>query len=127
MAKGVNKVILLGNLGRDPEMRESKSGLAITKINLAINERKKEGGEWVDHVEWVRVTCFGKLAENTHKFLEKGRQIYAEGKMRTSSYTDKNGNEKWTTEVTADEIVFIGGNGGGRDKPLSSTKDDLDF
>lgn len=114
MAKGVNKVILIGNLGRDPEVRHSAAGLAIAKLNLAISERKKEGDEWVDHTEWVRVTAFGKTAENAGEYLRKGRQVYVEGRMQTNSYSDKDGNEKWSTEVVANELIFLSG---GREEP----------
>jgi len=123
MAKGVNKVILIGNLGRDPEVRHTQSGKAVGKLNLAISERKKEGDTWVDHTEWVRVTVFGKTAENAGEYLRKGRQVYVEGRMQTSSYNDKDGNEKWSTEVVANEIVFLSGgreDQGPRDKGRGS-------
>jgi len=123
MAKGVNKVILIGNLGRDPEIRHSAAGVAVGKLNLAISERKKEGDTWVDHTEWVRVTVFGKTAENAGEYLRKGRQVYVEGRMQTSSYSDKDGNEKWSTEVVANELNFLGGgreDQGPRDKGRGS-------
>lgn len=113
MAKGINKVILIGNLGRDPDVRHAKSGRAVGKLSLAISERKKENGEWVDHTEWVRVTVFDKTAENVGEYLKKGRQVYVEGRMQTSSYNDKDGNEKWSTEVVANEVIFLGSGGEG--------------
>ncbi len=113
MAKGVNKVILIGNLGRDPEVRHAQSGKAVGKLNLAISERKKENGEWVDHTEWVRVTVFDKTAENVGEYLKKGRQVYVEGRMQTRSFNDKDGNEKWSTEVVANEVIFLGSGGEG--------------
>lgn len=109
MMAGVNKVTLIGNLGRDPEVRYAQSGTAIAKLNLAVTERRKSGDSWEDHTEWVRVTCFGKTAENAGQYLAKGRQIYVEGRMQTSKYTDREGQEKWTTEVVASNIVFLGG------------------
>ena len=110
---GVNKVILVGNLGRDPEVRYAQSGTAIAKLNLAVGERRKDGDEWVEHTEWVRVTVFGKTAENAGQYLNKGSQIYVEGRMQTTKYTDRDGVEKWTTEVVANNIVFLGGRGQG--------------
>ncbi|MCP4499021.1 MAG: single-stranded DNA-binding protein [Deltaproteobacteria bacterium] len=110
---GVNKVILVGNLGRDPEVRYAQSGTAVAKLNMAINERKKEGDEWIEHTEWVRVTCFGRTAENVGQYLSKGSQLYVEGRMQTSKYTDRDGAEKWSTEVVANNVVFLGGKGGG--------------
>lgn len=110
---GVNKVILVGNLGRDPEVRYAQSGTAVAKINLAVNERRKQGDEWIDHTEWVRVTCFGRTAENVGKYLAKGRSIYVEGRMQTSKYTDREGQEKWSTEVVANNIVFLASGGDG--------------
>jgi single-strand DNA-binding protein len=109
MASGVNKVILVGNLGRDPEVRYAQNGGAIAKLNLAVGERRKNGEEWVEHTEWVRVTCFGKTAENAGQYLSTGSQIYVEGRMQTSKYTDKEGIEKWSTEVVAHNITFLGG------------------
>ena len=110
---GVNKVILVGNLGRDPEVRYTQSGTAVAKISLAVNERRKQGDEWQDHTEWVRVTCFGRTAENVGQYLAKGRQVYVEGRMQTSKYTDRDGQEKWTTEVVASNVVFLSSGGDG--------------
>jgi len=126
MAKGVNKIILVGNLGKDPEVQQSKGGLTITKLSLAVNERKKQNGEWVDHVEWVRVTAFGKLAETAERFLEKGRQVYVEGRMQTTDYVNKAGVKTYSTEVVANEIVFLSGNGNGAAK-TKPTAEELDF
>jgi len=113
MANGINKVILVGNLGRDPEIRQTQSGSGVTTLNVAVSERRKEGDSWVDHTEWVKVVCFGKTAENVGKYLKKGRQIYAEGRLQTRKYTDKEGKERYWTEVVAHQIVFLGG---GREK-----------
>ncbi len=108
MAKGVNKVILVGNLGKDPEVRFADSGNAVANFSLACNERRKQGDEWVDHVEWVRVVTFGKTAENVGEYLGKGRQVYVEGRLQTREY-EKDGIKRWSTEVVAREIVFLGG------------------
>ena len=110
----VNKVILVGNLGRDPESTTTQSGMAIAKLNIATTERQKDkDGNWTDHTEWHRVTCFGKTAENAQRFLTKGRQVYIEGKIRTRKYQDKDGVDKWSTEVVADTLRFLGGGKGG--------------
>jgi single-strand DNA-binding protein len=110
---GVNKVIIIGNLGADPECRQTNSGSTVANLRLAVNERKKSAsGEWEDHVEWVRVVCFGKTAENVQRFLSKGRQVYVEGKMRTTKWQDSTGADKWTTEVVANTVQFLGSKDG---------------
>jgi single-strand DNA-binding protein len=119
MAKGVNKVILIGNLGKDPEVRYTQSGTAVSNLRLAVTERRKDGDGWKDQTEWIDVVCFGKTAENVGQYLQKGRQIYVDGRMQTRSYKDKEGVEKWRTEVVANEVVFIGGREDGppRERP----------
>ena len=114
MAKGVNKVILVGNLGRDPEVRYTQSGNAVCNLNIAVTERRKDGEGWKDHTEWVRVVSFGRTAENAGQFLSKGRQVYVEGRLQTRQYKDKEGNDRYSTEVVANELIFLqGGSGGG--------------
>jgi single-strand DNA-binding protein len=114
---GVNKVILVGNLGRDPEVRYSQSGMAICKLSVAVSERVKDGDEWKEAVEWFRVVNFGKTAENAGQYLQKGRQVYVEGRLKTEKYKDKDGVEKTWTEVVANSVVFIGGGNGERVVP----------
>ena len=110
----VNKVILIGNLGADPETRTAASGTVVSKLRLATTERVKDrDGNWNDHTEWHRVTCFGRTAENVAKFLSKGRQVYVEGRLRTEKWQDRDGNDRWTTEVIANQIRFLGGREGG--------------
>ncbi len=110
----VNKVILIGNLGADPETRTAGTGTVVSKLRIATTERVKDrDGNWNDHTEWHRVTCFGKTAENVAKFLSKGRQVYVEGRLRTEKWTDRDGNDKWTTEVIANQIRFLGSRDGG--------------
>lgn len=110
----VNKVILVGNLGADPESRTTGSGTTVTKLRIATSERQKDrDGNWGDHTEWHRVTCFGRTAENAARYLRKGRQVYIEGKIRTSKYQDRDGNDRWSTEVIADVLQFLGGREGG--------------
>lgn len=110
----VNKVILIGNLGADPEMRTSQGGNAIANLRIATTERTKDkDGNWVDQTEWHRVVCFGRTAENVGRFLKKGRQLYVEGRLQTRKWTDQEGKERWSTEVVAREIRFLGGRDGG--------------
>lgn len=108
---GVNKVIIVGNLGRDPEVRFSQGGMAICKLSVAVTERVKDGDEWKDATEWFRVTLFGKQAENAGQYLQKGRSVYVEGRLKTEKYKDKEGVEKTSTEVVANTIQFLGGGG----------------
>jgi len=106
---GVNKVIIIGNLGRDPEVRYAQSGMAICKLSVAVTERVKDGDAWKDATEWFRVTVFGKTAENAGQYLQKGRQVYVEGRLKTEKYKDKDGVEKTSTEVVANTLTFLGG------------------
>lgn len=104
---GLNKVMLIGHLGRDPEMRYTASGLAIANINLATTERVK--GE--DRTEWHRIVVFDKLAEICGQYLTKGRQAYFEGRLQTREWTDKEGNKRWTTEIVCNTMQMLGGRG----------------
>lgn len=99
----------IGNLGRDPDARTTQSGLTVCNFSLAVNERQKKGEEWVDHTEWVSVVAMGKLAENVVKFCQKGKQVYVEGRLQTRKWQDKAGQDRWTTEVVASEVKFLGG------------------
>lgn len=110
MAGGVNKVILVGNLGKDPEVRYIQSGNAVCTLRLAITERRKDGENgWKDHTEWMDVVTWGKTAENAGQYLAKGRQIYVEGRIQTRQYKDKDGNDRYKTEVVANQVLFLGG------------------
>lgn len=113
MARGVNKAILIGNLGRDPEVRYTQSGTAVANFSLATTERTKKDGEWVDHTEWHNIVTFGKIAENCGKYLTKGASAFVEGRIQTRKWTDKEGKERQTTEIVAQNIQFLGGKGGG--------------
>lgn len=106
---GVNKVIIVGNLGRDPEVKFTAAGLAVAKLSVAVTERVKVDNGWTDATEWFRVTVFGKQAESAGQFLAKGRQVYVEGRLKTDKYKDKDGVEKTSVEVIANQVVFIGG------------------
>jgi single-strand DNA-binding protein len=115
MARGINKVILVGNLGADPETRYTANGGAITNIRLATSEqwRDKQSGENQERTEWHRVVLFGKLGEIAGEYLKKGRQVYIEGSLRTNKYTDKDGVERYSTDIVANEMQMLGGQGGG--------------
>ena len=115
MARGINKVILVGNLGADPDTRYMPNGGAVTNLSLATSEswKDKQTGEPKDRTEWHKVAMFGRLAEISAEYLRKGSQVYIEGKLRTRKWQDKDGNDRWTTEVIADEMQMLGGRGGG--------------
>jgi single-strand DNA-binding protein len=115
MARGINKVIIVGNLGADPETRYTGSGTAITSLRIATSENwtDKQSGEKQERTEWHRVKLFGKLAEISGEYLKKGRQVYIEGSLRTDKYTDKDGVERYSTDIIANEMQMLGGQGGG--------------
>lgn len=118
--KGVNKVILVGNLGNDPEVRYSQSGAVITTISVATSESwKDKNGERQERTEWHRVKFFGKLAEIAGEYLKKGQQVYIEGSLRTEKYAGKDGVEKYTTDIIASEMQMLGGK---RDEAPRSNK-----
>lgn len=119
MARGVNKVILVGNLGNDPETRYTPSGAAITTISIATSEQwtDKQTGQKQERTEWHRVKFFGRLAEIAGEYLRKGRQVYVEGSLRTDKYTDKQGVERYTTDIIANEMQMLGGMGEGGGAP----------
>ena len=118
MARGVNKVILIGNLGADPETRYSASGTAMCTISIATSEswKDKQTGEQQERTEWHRVKFFGRLAEIAGEYLKKGRQVYIEGAIRSSKYTDKEGIERWSTDIIANEMQMLGGPGEGESR-----------
>jgi single-strand DNA-binding protein len=106
----VNKVILLGNLGRDPETRYTTGGDAVTNLSIATSEQwKDKSGEKQERTEWHRVVLFGRQAEIAGEYLKKGRSVYIEGRLQTRKYTDKDGVEKYSTEIVADRMQLIGG------------------
>ncbi len=122
MARGINKVIIVGNLGQDPETRYMPSGSAVTNFTVATNEswKDKQTGEQKDRTEWHRVAMFGRLAEVAAEYLRKGSQVYIEGKLRTRKWQDRDGKERYTTEIIADEMQMLGGRGGGGSAPMST-------
>lgn len=112
MARGINKVILVGNLGQDPELRYTGSGTAVCNMRLATNESYKDAsGQLVDKTEWHSVVAWSRLAEICGEYLKKGSQVYFEGSLQTRSYDDKDGNTKWVTEIKAREMLILSGRG----------------
>ena len=103
----MNRVIITGNLGAAPTVNKTKSGMSVCNLSVATNERVKQGTEWVDHTEWHQVVVFGGQAESCQKFLAKGSKVAVEGKLRTRKYTDKNNQERRSTEILADRVEFM--------------------
>jgi single-strand DNA-binding protein len=115
MARGVNKVILVGNLGKDPEVRYMPNGNAVANITLATTEswKDKQSGEQQEKTEWHRIVMFRRLGEIAGEYLKKGSQVYIEGKLQTRKWQDNSGNDRYTTEIVASEMQMLGGRGGG--------------
>jgi single-strand DNA-binding protein len=115
MARGVNKVILVGNLGADPETRAMPSGATVSNIRIATSESWKDrtSGEQQERTEWHRVVLFGRLGEIAAEYLKKGSQVYIEGSLRTRKWQDKQGQDRYSTEIVAAEMQMLGGRGGG--------------
>jgi single-strand DNA-binding protein len=115
MARGVNKVILIGNLGADPETRAMPSGTTVANLRVATSEswRDKQSGEQQERTEWHRVAFFGRLAEVAGEYLRKGSQVYIEGSLRTRKWQDKQGNERYSTEIVGSDLQMLGARGGG--------------
>jgi single-strand DNA-binding protein len=115
MARGINKVIIIGNLGADPETRAMPSGTTVANLRVATSEswRDKQTGEQQERTEWHRVALFGRLAEIAGEYLRKGSQVYIEGSLRTRKWQDKQGNERYSTEIIGNDLQMLGGRGGG--------------
>ncbi len=116
MAGSLNKAMIIGNLAAKPELRYTQGGAAVTTLNIATNERwTDKSGETQEKTEWHRVTVFGRSAENCEKYLEKGRQVYVEGRIQTRKWQDNDGNDRYTTEIVANNVQFLseGGDSGG--------------
>ncbi|MGD0502772.1 MAG: single-stranded DNA-binding protein [Steroidobacteraceae bacterium] len=115
MARGVNKVILVGNLGADPETRSMPSGMTVTNIRIATSEswKDKASGAQQERTEWHSIALFGRLGEIAAEYLRKGSQVFVEGKLRTRKWQDKQGNDRFTTEIIADNMQMLGARGGG--------------
>jgi single-strand DNA-binding protein len=115
MARGINKVILVGNLGADPETRYMPSGSAVTNIRLATTDswKDRQSGEQQERTEWHRVAFFGRLAEIAAEYLRKGSQVYVEGRIQTRKWQAQDGSDRYSTEIVANEMQMLGGKGGG--------------
>ncbi len=115
MARGVNKVILIGNLGQDPDVRSMPNGNAVTKITVATSEswKDKNTGQQQERTEWHRVVAFARLAEIMGEYLRKGSKVYIEGSLRTNKWQDQNGQDRYTTEIVANEMQMLDSRGGG--------------
>lgn len=119
MARGINKVILIGNLGNDPEVRYTAGGSAVTNVSIATTDswRDKESGEQQDRTEWHRVVFFARLAEIVGEYLRKGSQVYVEGRLQTRKWQDKDGVDRYTTEIIANEMQMLGSRGANAPMP----------
>jgi single-strand DNA-binding protein len=115
MARGLNKVILIGNLGADPETRAMPSGLTVANLRVATSEswRDKQSGEQQERTEWHHVALFGRLGEVAAEYLKKGSQVYIEGRLRTRKWQDKQGNDRYSTEIIGNEMLMLGGRSAG--------------
>ena len=114
MAKGVNKVFLLGNVGKDPEIRSTAGGMTVASFSLATADRKKEGTGWVDSTEWHNIVCFQRTAEVVRDYVKRGSQIFVEGKITNRSWDDKEtGQKRYKTEILVNELTLLGGKSGG--------------
>ncbi len=113
MAKSLNKVMLIGNLGKDPELRYTSSGVAVATFTIATNESwKDQEGNFQERTEWHNIVAWRKLAEICSEWLKKGKKVYIEGRLQTRSYDDKNGVKKYVTEIVADDLIMLDGGGG---------------
>jgi single-strand DNA-binding protein len=133
MAKSVNKVILIGNLGKDPEVKYTPSGTAVANFTLATNERYKDkDGQWQDRTEWHNIVAWQRTAEIAGEYLKKGRSVYIEGRLQTRSWDDKDGQKHYKTEIVAQDLVLLGGReageggGAGRTRGAAASGSDFD-
>jgi single-strand DNA-binding protein len=129
MARGINKVILVGNLGQDPESRSTPGGTTVTNLRIATSEswRDKTSGEMKEQTEWHTVVLWNRLGEVAAEYLRKGSQVYIEGRLRTRKWQDKQGNDRYSTEVVASEMQMLGGRGGsGGGGAATETRDSRD-
>lgn len=123
MSRGLNKAQIIGNVGRDPEIRSTPSGVLIANLSVGVTEKRKDG----DHTEWFRVVAFNKLAEIIQQYIKKGSAVYMEGRMQTKKYEDKNGVEKYSTELVADQMLMLGGKSGAPRQKAMAPKQEAAF
>jgi len=129
MSRGVNKVILVGNLGQKPEMRYTATQSAVANLSIATTEswKDKESGEMRDKTEWHKVVFFGKLAEIVEKYLDKGSSVYVEGKLQTRKWQDKSGADRWTTEIVGSELTMLGSRASQNDTQVNNNQSESPF
>jgi len=122
MARGINKVILIGNLGRDPQTRYTQGGAAVTNFSIATSEswKDRQTGEQQERTEWHNIVCFARLGEIAGEYLRKGSKVYIEGRLQTRKWQDKDGNDRYTTEIVANEMQMLDGRGDAADGPARS-------
>lgn len=120
--KGINKAIVVGTLGKDPDVKYTTGGSAVVNVSVATNEswKDKNTGETVEKTEWHRIVIFGKLAEIAAQYLRKGQQVYFEGKIQTRKWQDQNGQDRYSTEIVANEMQMLGGKSEGQTQPSAS-------
>jgi single-strand DNA-binding protein len=114
MARGLNKVMIIGNLGNDPDVRATAGGMTVAKLSVATSSSRKDPqtGSWIEETEWHRVALFGRLTEVAQQYLHKGSKVYIEGRLKTNKWQDNNGNDRYTTEVIANEMHMLDSRGG---------------
>ena len=129
MSRGVNKVILVGNLGQKPDMKYTQSNTAVANLSLATSEswKDKDSGDLKTKTEWHRVVYFGKLAEIVEKYLDKGSSVYIEGKLQTRKWQDKNGADRWTTEIVGSELTMLGSRSSSSNSSMASDQSESPF
>ena len=129
MSRGVNKVILVGNLGQKPEMRYTATQSAVANLSIAstVSWNDKDSGEMLEMTEWHRVVFFGKLAEIVEKYLDKGSSIYIEGKLQTRKWQDKSGADRWTTEIVGNELTMLGSRNTQSESPMNNNQSESPF
>jgi single-strand DNA-binding protein len=121
----LNKVMLIGNLGKDPEVRYTTSGTAVASFSLATSERfKNKSGDWEDRTEWHNITLWGRLAEIAGEYLAKGKTVYIEGRLQTRKWQDRDGRDRYTTEIVGDKMQMLGGRGEGAGRPAGGKASD---
>lgn len=122
----LNKVMLIGNLGRDPEVRYTASGTAVAGFSVATTEKfKNKSGEWEERTEWHNITLWGKLAEIAGEYLAKGKTVYIEGRLQTRKWQDRDGKDRYTTEIVGDKMQMLGGKGDGGRAGGAGTRNDM--
>jgi single-strand DNA-binding protein len=124
MARGINKVILIGNLGRDPQTRYTQGGAAVTNFSIATSEswKDKQSGEQQERTEWHNIVCFARLGEIAGEYLRKGSKVYIEGRLQTRKWQDKDGHDRYSTEIIANDMQMLDGRGGPGDAPESAPR-----